>query len=235
MKTLLLAALLVFLASVGDFCWRGLDAYARAGRARSALTERVSSTEALRAEQPLVSRARVDALAGERDALREQIGRRRLLLLDATLFRPPPHLSVLVPRWPALPVSPETLVAWGNDPHADAAVARLLEVLTEAQVTRVTQLALPDGAALHPLDEVPGVSALTIDLELVEELPVAIEALERLAPGQGEPALSVRTALLTRVDPEAWSTVSGTPHGPPVRLKLRLEVLFGAVVPGGAR
>lgn len=235
MKALLMVAVLVFVASVGDFCWRGLDAYARAGKARSELADRVAASERLRGDQPLTSHARFDVLAQEHDTLREQIGRRRLRLLDNSLFNPPPHLSALLPRWPDLPVDRPTLLAWEGERDADAAVSRLLELLADAQVSRVSALSLPDGMTARPNERVPGLTSLAIDLELIDELPLVLEALERLAPGQGEPCLTVRSALLTRIEPEAWGSLPSTPQGPPVRLKARLEVLFGTVVVGAGR
>lgn len=232
MKTLLVAALFLFLGALAHFCWRGLDAYSRAAEARTELAGRVAAVESLRTTRSVVSGASWQARVAQRDALMETIGRRRLRLLDASLFRAPAPLSTLLPQGPALPVTPEVLASWEQDRFVERALARVLSVLQEAKVGEVLRIALPDEGRLRPVPGAPGISALAVEVEIREELSVALEALERMAPGQGEPVLSVNFALLTRVDPESWPSLPGHVRSPPVRLAAKLQVLFATVVSG---
>ncbi len=230
MKTLIGLAVILLLAG-GDFVWRGLPAFQAAADAGAELTSRVREYERLERRLDLISEPELQQLEQVRNALAAANRRGFDALLDRGVAASPLGLAETLAATPlsalaaGTPLATEIWELGGTSPHVERALAKVIALLGRHELGSV-DIELVDDGQLQPVPGLDRLVALDLQLSVVAALPAVLGVLESLAPGDGEPLLSVRLASLQRVSPDRWTPDLAALPGPPVRLFTKVTATF---------
>ncbi len=221
---------LLLVGAVLHFTWVGLPAYSRAAAADADLTDRMATAAGLGATLPALSH--LDLRALQTSASEQADGNRRALaaLLDASLAEPTPAFAHAL-RHSVLttfdPLHPSLIAQAAVSPRAATTLARVLTQLNDNRIRQIRTLELQGGGAANPVAGIDGIASIGVSLSIESGLHDALALLEDLAPGAGEPVVTVQQASLAPVDARRWGSDLNE-AGPPVRLTVSLAVLFAA-------
>jgi hypothetical protein len=225
MKWLTAGLITLFLSAVVTFVLVGLKAHDRARTEATDLSRRLDATREAWVTIPAASYSETEALAAERIRL-EELGNQRLSMLTDRRYAPIAHnLEAVLDRMQLPTLQPGTplrsqVVSWAAEgPQTEATLAGLFSLVHLGNIQEVESL---DRRKQENLN-IPELTQETFELVVVSEMEDILDFLEQLAPGRGEPILSVTGASLRRIDEALWSTTPESLATPPVRLWVRLE------------
>ncbi|MDG2149966.1 MAG: hypothetical protein P8N09_10625 [Planctomycetota bacterium] len=225
MKWLTAGLITLFFCAVATFVTVGLTANERARTESTDLLRRIETTREAWINIPPVSYSETEALAAEWIRL-EELGNQRLSMLTDRRYAPiAENLEAVLDRMDLATLQPGTplrnqLVSWAaDDPRTEATLSSLFSLVHLGGLEEVESLDRRKQAHL----KIPDLTQETFELVVVSEMEGILDFLEQLAPGRGEPILSVTGASLRRIDETLWSTTPESLSSPPVRLWVRLE------------
>ena len=241
MKTLIIAAIALFVGSTVNFWMNGLPVYAEAADASTTLDQRVASLTELLSGTTTVSHAEIDSFDKRLEELTGQLDERLLLMLEALSREQAPTLATLLtrpgPPWCSLesPMGRRLVELAAGRPKVDAALATVLEAIVDASAFALESVEPRDDGQLVVVRGAPQLTAYEAEFVVLCEVEQALHILESLAEEPGEPLLTVAAASLRRVEPALWPVKPVGLGSPPVRLWLTVTALFRTAPTRGGR